>query len=143
MSIRFGHSIIPSVYEKLSAVGKNIACIEDTSIFLIPDNYDELVRRYDDFRKRRFPVSVFNTSLFLDYLESASVNCPITMTIIMLRQTERASARIHLIRLSGYFTNGMCRVLYRRRTSFLTSPPGGMPSITRPGHVSRNTSKNG
>ena len=101
----------------LVAVGKNIACIEETSIFLIPDNYDELVRRYDDFRKRRFPFSVFNISLFLKYLESASVKEDKREKLVrdFTEVTERISERypgkddLSIFELLSVITEKSCR----------------------------------
>lgn len=98
-------------------IGKDIACIEDTSIFLIPDNYDELVSRYDDFRKRRFPVSVFNTSMFLDYLESASVKEEKREKLVrdFTEVTERISERypgkddLSIFELLSVITDKSCR----------------------------------
>ncbi len=54
-------------------IGKNIVCVEDTDIFLIPDHYEEMIKKYDDYRNLRYPVMVFDVSSFAAYLTSASV----------------------------------------------------------------------
>ena len=55
------------------SIGKNIVCIEDTDIFLVPDHYEELIKKYDDFRNLRYPVAAFDVPPFATYLTSASV----------------------------------------------------------------------
>lgn len=54
-------------------IGKNIVCVEDTDIFLIPDHYEELIKKYDDYRNLRYPVMAFDIPPFAAYLTSASV----------------------------------------------------------------------
>lgn len=54
-------------------IGNDIVCIEDTEIFLVPDHYDELIQKYDEFRNRHYPVSAFDVSSFITYLTTASV----------------------------------------------------------------------
>ena len=54
-------------------IGKDIACIEETELYLIPDNYGELIEKYDGFKNRHFPASALEPSQFVSYLTSASV----------------------------------------------------------------------
>lgn len=54
-------------------IGNNIVCIEDTEIFLVPDNYDELIQKYNEFRSRHYPTFLFDVSAFESYLTTASV----------------------------------------------------------------------
>lgn len=54
-------------------IGKNIVCVEDTELFLVPDHYDELVAKYDEYRGRHYPVSALGVDSFTSYLISASI----------------------------------------------------------------------
>lgn len=54
-------------------IGKDIVCVEDTDIFLVPDHYEELITKYEEFINRHYPITALETASFIAYLTSASV----------------------------------------------------------------------
>ena len=54
-------------------IGKDIVCVEDTDIFLVPDHYKELITKYEEYINRHYPITALETASFIAYLTSASV----------------------------------------------------------------------